>query len=469
MTRRPVAFLLVLIVAAALSVLVAVGGAAPQKTTAAPASPGRPDAKGSAANWPTYDRSAGRGGVSSTTPPFTRAANVVRAWAKSVDGAVYAQPLVVGNTVIVATEDDSVYAFNLITGRRLWRHHLATPVNGAALPCGDINPSGITGTPVVEVRTGRIWVVTFSEPRPGSFGHTLWELRLSNGRTVASRDIDPPGSIPANQQERGALTIVGSKVLVPFGGLDGDCAQYHGWVMGAPLSGHGALVHFETPTQREAAIWAPPGPVSGHNSVYVATGNGTPVNRVDDSDSVVRLAPSTLKVLSTFTPSDFVTLSADDLDLGSTSPALVSGDVFQIGKQGVGYVLGPVRLGGIGGQLASRQLCSGGFGGDAVSGSTVVVSCFDGLVAVSVRGGAHPRITPRWSVANIPAGPPVIAGGVVWDVTRADKLMGFRLSTGRQVFSRGTAPVVTSFPSLSASGGRLLVPEGHEVVCLRGA
>ena len=62
-----------------------------------------------------------------------------------------------------------------------------------------------------------------------------------------------------------------------------------------------------------------------------------------------------------------------------------------------------------------------------------------------------------------------MAGGVVGDVSRGGRLSGFRLSTGQQVFSAATAPVVTDFPSLAASGSRLIVPEGNQVVSYFGA
>jgi hypothetical protein len=236
--------------------------------------------------------------------------------------------------------------------------------------------------------------------------------------------------------------------------------------VGAPVSGSGPVVSFTTPNQRQAGIWAPAGESVRDGSLYVATGNGTPYNQVDDSDSVLRLSPG-LAVQDRFTPASFAALSADDLDLGSTAPALLpDGLIFQIGKQGIGYVLDGSRLGGTGGELASADLCEGGFGGDAVDGSTVVFSCYTSLRAIEVTPAAQIRIL--WSVTGYAAGPPIIAGGVVWDVSRAGLLSGFRLSDGKPVFSTTTARVVTDFPSLSASGSRLIVPEGDEIVSYTG-
>ena len=420
---------------------------------------------GPAADWPTYDRTAGRTGVSVSSPAV---GTVRQSWTASVDGAVYAQPLVVGSEVIVATENDTVYALSASSGAVRWSRHLVTPVP-AGLPCGNITPSGITGTPVADAATGHLWFVTFTD-QP-AYRHTLWELDLATGRTIWQRPVDASGSDPRAQQERGALTLLGSRVYVPFGGLEGDCSDYKGRVVGAPISGSGPLVTFTTGNQRQAGIWAPAGESVRGNSLYVATGNGTPYDQVDDSDSVLRLSP-TLAVESLFTPANFEALSADDQDLGSTEPALLPGGlVFQVGKQGAGYLLNGTRLGGTGGELTSADLCEGGFGGDAVDGGTVVFSCYRSLHVVTVIPGQHggaPTFSPNWSVSGGNPGPPIIAGGVVWDVGGNGTLSGYRLSDGKLVFSGHTAPVDTDFPSLSASGARLIVPEGDQVVSYLG-
>ena len=254
-------------------------GRPPSSPTATPSSAGQ------ATDWPTYDRTAGRSGVSVSSP----APGAVRSsWTAAVDGAVYAQPLVVGSEVIVATENDSVYALDASSGAVRWSRHLAAPVTGG-LPCGNIDPSGITGTPVADVATGRLWVVTFTA-QP-AYRHTLWELDLATGQTVLQRPIDVSGSDPRAQQERGALVLLSSRVYVPFGGLYGDCSDYKGRVVGAPIVGSGPLVAFTTPNQRQAGIWAPSGESVRDDSLYVATGNGTPYDQVDDSDSVSASQP----------------------------------------------------------------------------------------------------------------------------------------------------------------------------------
>lgn len=379
-----------------------------------------------------------------------------------MDGAVYAQPLIVGSEVIVATENDTVYALDAATGAVRWYRHLASPVP-SGLPCGNILPSGITGTPVADPATGRLWVVTFTA-QP-AYRHTLTELDLATGQTVWQRAVDASGSDIVAQQQRGALLLLGSRVYIPFGGLYGDCSDYKGRVVGAPVSGSGSLVTFSTDNQRQAGIWAPAGESVRDGTIYVATGNGTPYDQIDDSDSVLALRPD-LTVADRFTPENYVALSSGDQDLGSTAPALLPGGlIFQVGKQGVGYVLDGSKLGGTGGELSSADVCEGGFGGDAVDGSTVVFSCYTSLRAVSV---SRTGIRSLWSVTGTNPGPPIIAGGVVWDESRNGKLTGYRLSDGKPVFSATGAATVTDFPSVSASGSRLLVPEGDKVVSYLG-
>jgi outer membrane protein assembly factor BamB len=391
-----------------------------------------------------------------------------RSWTTKVDGAAYAQPLIVGSEVIVATENDTVYALNAANGKVLWSHHLASPVTHG-LPCGNISPTGITGTPAADPASGRLWVVTYtSTPK---FRHTLWALSLATGHVISQRTIDAPGSDPRAEQERGALTLLGSRVYVPFGGLFGDCSDYKGRVVGAPVSGSGKLVTFATSGKRQAGIWAPAGESVRNGDLYVSTGNGIPVNKIDDSDSVLRLSQR-LTVLSLFTPSNFKSLSANDQDLSSTAPALLPGGlVFQVGKEGVGYVLRDRNLGGTGGQVASANVCEGGFGGDVVFGSTVVFSCYTSLHAIRVgpaKKGGRPRISKLWSASGGP-GPPIIAGGVVWVMNRNGSLRGYRLSTGKQVFSMPIGQPTSDFPTLAASRSRLVVTGSTKVISFVGA
>ena len=135
--------------------------------------------------WPTYHRDLARTGNDPRAPRVTR---VRRAWSASVDGDVYAEPLVARGRVIAATENDSLYAFDAGSGRRLWRTHLGSPVAGSSLPCGNIDPSGITSTPAIDTRRGVVYAVAFLAPAR----HELAAIDLSTGRVRWRRGIDPP-------------------------------------------------------------------------------------------------------------------------------------------------------------------------------------------------------------------------------------------------------------------------------------
>jgi len=86
-----------------------------------------------ATDWPTYHHDNARSGVA---PDFPTAGSPTVAWTAPLDGAVYGQPLVVGDAVFAATENDTVYALDPVTGKAIWQRHLGTPVPRSALPSG---------------------------------------------------------------------------------------------------------------------------------------------------------------------------------------------------------------------------------------------------------------------------------------------------------------------------------------------
>src|SRR5215469_13640170 len=207
-------------------------------------------APGPAAAWPEYGQNAGRTGVAAGLPA---AGALSQRWATRLDGAVYGQPLVVGSTVIAATENDTVYALNESTGTVAWHTHVGTPVPLSSLPCGNIDPLGITGTPVYDQGTGLVYAVAETT----GYHHVLFGLTVSDGTVRVRRDIDTPsaGNHPANNQQRPGLTINRGRVYAAFGGLAGDCGPYIGSVTGVSTTGGGPLVSWHTPTSREGAIW----------------------------------------------------------------------------------------------------------------------------------------------------------------------------------------------------------------------
>ncbi|MCI4364982.1 MAG: PQQ-binding-like beta-propeller repeat protein [Thermoplasmata archaeon] len=408
-----------------------------------------------AGNWTTYHGDATRSG----DEPMSGITAAHTAWAAPsiLDGQVYAEPLVCGNSVFVATENDSVYAVNATTGNVLWRTHLGTPIPGSILPCGNIDPSGITGTPVIDRTSSTIYVVAFL----GTTEHVLFGLNLSDG-TIRSRVVvDPIGANPVVEQERGALALANGVVYIPFGGLDGDCGQYHGWVVGVRTDGTGGLLSYQVPTGREGGIWSPAGIAVGANGdLYVATGNSAATTTFDYGDAVIQLSPA-LQVLSYFAPTNWAQLNSGDVDLGSVAPTLLpNGDLFQIGKEGVGYVLSGSNLGGIGGQIYSSNVCSGAFAGTAHVADSVLTACVDGIFKVVVGTSSF---SVAWSSSSFDAGAPIVTGDVVWGIdTSSATLLGLNFSTGLQMFSfpLGT---VGHFCTPAAAPGRVYVAAGDQL------
>src|SRR5437016_11313504 len=107
-------------------------------------------------DWPTYHHSADRAGNAASGSSFS---DVQATWSSgSLDGPVYAEPLYVGGRVLIATENNTVYAFDAASGATLWQTHLAEPAPANQLPCGNIRPTvGITGTPTVDTAAGVLY------------------------------------------------------------------------------------------------------------------------------------------------------------------------------------------------------------------------------------------------------------------------------------------------------------------------
>jgi outer membrane protein assembly factor BamB len=376
---------------------------------------------------------------------------------------VYASPLIVDGHVLVATENNTVYSLDLFSGSVVWKNHLGQPVDYGTLPCGNIGPvTGITGTPAADPSTGRLYVVAFLH----SHHHMLFTLSLADGSLVSQRDVDPPGSDPTVQQERGALAIGSGYVYVPFGGLFGDCGLYHGYVEAVPLAG-GAIRSYRVATTREGGIWSPAGAaIASSGSVFVVTGNGDPPNNFGYSNSVLQLSPD-LHLQTYFAPTNWAALNVSDTDLGSVGATLLPslGVVVAIGKQGVAYVLRMDHLGGIGGQLALRRVCRGAWGGTATSGTRVYVPCSDGLYALDITENS---VTVAWNARQPALGSPILAAGAVWGIEPSGRLFALNPASGATMYSVSLGGA-EHFTTPAATEGYVVTPAGSKVVAISTA
>jgi hypothetical protein len=421
----------------------------------------------STSDWLVYHGNFLGSGVAAGTPPSHGAQ---ASWTSpALQGQIYGEPLVMGTDVIVATENDVVYNLNAANkGHVRWSTHVGTPVTAGRLPCGDIRPRvGITSTPVIDSSRSEVFVVA-EESQRGAISHHLVGLALSNGKVLLDERVDPSGSLPSAQLQRAGLTVANGQVIIGMGGNDGDCSTYHGWVVAVPESGGASLTFESDPTSgnSQGAVWMGGGApiVDGSGNIWVTTGNGSNTSGAspDYSDSVVELSP-TLQPIQWFAPTTWGSDNLSDADLGSSPPALLaSGRVVQVGKSQTAYLLDQTSLGGIGGQQAELASVCSSFGGDAFNGQVVYVPCSGGVAALSVNS-SPPSVTIQWRSSSSSAGPPIVAGGLLWTISRGGVLFGLDPQSGSPVAQLHIGAVANHFPTPSFGDGLLLAPSANRV------
>lgn len=433
--------------------------AAPDSITPSPCAVA-PSAASSAFDWPVYHRTPDRHGVDTNSPKFGM---LKGAWGDLLDGIMLASPVIAGDMVVAATENNTVYGISAATGCVGWSNHLGEAVDATKQPCRPFSTIGITSTPAIDVKKGLVYVVAYIQPAR----FRMFALDIVTGATSYQREMDLPGGDPATQLSRPAIALANGRVYASFGGRPGDCGNYRGFVIGVAPDLSGELDIYTPPTKRYGAFWAPPGiTVLKSGDLLVATGNSESTTTYDGGNSVLRLSPR-LKLIDFFAPSNWIELNSKDFDLGSVGPTLLEGGrVFQVGKEGIGYLLDSDHLGGIGGQLKSAFLqgCYA-IGGTAYLAPYVYVPCDHGLKAVDVSGGT---IRVAWKTLDIRSGSPILAGGVVWNIDfEGGYLYGFNLQDGA-VAVRSRVGVSQHFVSPSASNGRLFVPAGKYLLAYTG-
>jgi hypothetical protein len=432
-------------------------------------------------NWITYHGDAEATGVD---PGSTKLLPSRPAWTSpALDGHLYGEPLVADGRVVAATENNTVYVMAADSGMVLWSNHLATPVPSRDLPCGDISPEvGITGTPVIDLTRHEIFVdadTLVSGPAASGgveASHRLFGLDLFTGKVELNEPAMPSaGEDQLAQLQRPGLALDKGYVVIAYGQNTGDCpgpnGPAHGYVVSIPEAG-GQLQSFQIGSGRDrGAVWMGGSSpvVDPHGNIYVATADGYDLGAgqsYDDSDAVLELSPR-LHLESIFYPTDWQTLSAEDLDLGTGDPVLVDGFVFQIGKSDIAYLLRQGHLGDEEGEVASLSICRGDpDGGHAVKGSVVFVPCPNGVTAVKVST-KPPYLHQIWTDNDGAAGTPIIADGLVWTIA-GTAVQGLNPTNGHQVVSIPFGGYANHFPTPSVGDGLLLLPGTDQVFAFMG-
>jgi hypothetical protein len=458
-----------------------------------------------AASVTTYHNDPARDGVFTAPGLSWRTApslHVDERFHGAVDGAVYAQPLywrppgAARGLLIVATEADEVDALDADTGQTVWRTQLGRPVPLAQLPCGDIDPLGITGTPVIDAARGAVYFDAMSEQN-GTPQHLVFGLRLTDGAILPGWPVNIKQAVhgnfdPALQNQRGALALLGHRLFIAYGGHFGDCGDYHGTVLGLATDPPRVLASWATRGSK-GGIWAPGGISTADGALFFATGNTDAGAEWADGEGVFRLSSDlshTADPHAFFEPGDWKALDDEDLDISGVAPLpfdLPGGArrLLALGKDGDAYLLNRDNLGGVNGQIARRHVANSSIitapaaFPEGASETLVFTArsalCPDGgftggLAALTVSATA---VRPLWCAPLQGRGAPIVtttdghADPIVWvDGAQGDeRLHGFRGDTGAPLFtSANTLPGVRHFATALAANRHLYIAEDGRIV-----
>jgi iron transport multicopper oxidase len=316
------------------------------------------------------------------SPDAVSNTNFGQLWDAPVEGQVYAQPLVTGTSVIVATEGNRVYSLDSETGETKWSIDLGTPFPYTLIGwgCGDLTPDiGVTATPVIDTASDTVYL-THKTYATGSTVDAAYYMDALDADTGQQRPGFPkllsgtaqnaPGVDfeATTELQRPGLLLMDGVVYAGFGGHC-DIAPYQGWVFGVSTAGEIKARWSAVTSGDGAGIWqSGAGLMSdGPGRLFVSTGNGgSPVGPSDTpsgmfGESIVRLdvqSDGTLKANDFFAPADAEHLDSYDADFASGGVTALRDDTFgtstyphvsvAVGKAGYVYLLNRDNLGGIG-------------------------------------------------------------------------------------------------------------------------
>src|SRR6202044_3972209 len=307
----------------------------------------------------------------------------------SVQGYVYAQPLYVPgvtipengthNVLYVATEHDSLYAFDADNGSQLW--YVSFLINGATTlsttdvgNTQDINPEiGITGTPTIDPTTNTLYVVVNTK-ESGAYIYRLHAIDITTGAEKFGGPVQMNASVPGTapdavngqvpfdvqwENQRPGLLLLNGYVFAGFAS-HGDNGPWHGWILAYNATTLAfASAWCTSPNGKGNGIWGAGSGLAAdaYGNTYVSTGNGddtvtvpapAPTTTIDYGDSIVRvnLANGVITPTDYFTPYNQASLDGADTDVGSGGVLVLPDQtgtyphvLVQAGKQGNLYVV----------------------------------------------------------------------------------------------------------------------------------
>ena len=434
-------------------------------------------------------------------------------------GQTYAQPLFVDgfrpgqDALFVVTTDNQVAAFDATTGATIWSRTLGAPVSPAVLPCNQPSSQvyGILSTPVIDAPSRTIFTEAFVGSGDGgkTVTHYAYALSIDDGTVRPGWPVDVGMHVSGFdnnvQHQRGALIVLGGRVYFPYSGIAYDCdpPDYRGRVVGISLTDPSDIRAWTT-TANAGGVWS--ALASDGTDLFFSTGNNQDAGVWAGGDSVIRMSPNLVfeaDTTSYFTPSNWQTLDAHDLDLGAASLLLVdlpdaspSSLAVAMGKAGTVHLVDRANLGGVGtgngstGEgLYSAKVVSGVINGNPATYQTTMgryvvlnaqapgIGCPAGtsgeLVALRLSVTSPPTFSVAWCASSQGQGAPIAtttdgaSNPIVWIVGAqgTNELYGFDGDTGALLFNghgtsmtqvlRWTSPIVAKGRLFVGATGRL--------------
>jgi hypothetical protein len=450
-------------------------------------------------------------------PTLTKAAAAKMAmdtaFAATYTGAVWASPLYLENgpggkgIFIVVTTGNDVIALDETTGAVVWMKNLGTPASSTGAGCGSIKPLGIISTPVIDAKTGTLYVAGTIGSASAITSQYVSALNVMDGTVKAGYPIDVSTKLnfdPKPHNQRSALSFVGGILYVAYGGHVGDCGSYRGRVVAVDTTANPPTVKGWQTGGGGEAIWAPGGMASTGDGVFAVTGNNTSGTRVDSEEVVHIRGMATLDKTGSkdwFYPASWQTMDRQDADFGAINPVILnipgsaSPVVAATSKDGHVYLLDSTNLGGTNDAPVDFTIASGAMSIHTVptaytAGSTTFLTMsMDGswvgcpasfrstnaVMGIAVAPGAPLKPSVVWCAAMTPtpnasdgnrggpAGPIATttngsSDALVWYMS-GTKLIAVDGATGETVFNGGAGDCmgVRKWTSPIAVKGRVVV------------
>ena len=426
----------------------------------------------------------------------------------TIVGDVWAQPLYLDGgpggrpTVIAVTESNNVYALDAVDGSIIWQINVGTPVSLSDLACPwDVDPIGITGTPVIDLGSRSLFFDAMTTPDGGETKkHLIFSLNLDTGAINPGWPVDVGETAvyngtsftPSIQAQRPALGIVDNILYVPYGSFF-DCGVYHGWLVGVSIDNPASVMAWATDAIG-GAIWGVGGVASDGSNPFVTTGNTfDTLGNWGGGEAVIRFQQGPIFSGSSsdyWVPLNWLTLDTQDKDVGGCGPLLVdvpgatpSRLVVALGKDRNAYLLDRDNLGGISPPVASAQVSNSDIVQAAVTyrtkqGTYVAFRASSTTIsAFRITATNPPAIVNAWSATQPGRAAPFATSTdgtndiIVWvvgaDVDGDQRLHGFDGDTGNVVYAGGGPDELLSgsrrFNTGIAARGRIYLANDYKV------